>query len=133
MDEPPKTKIAFHCAYCKTPYGDPLYHGPAPHAPGNLCMDCWAEQWAQFEARMLREGDWGVMDQALWLICQGFTHSVAADMIGRHRNSIGNWICMLRKFPHLIPDWLCKRPREMSLPREGQHARTGPKAHARLG
>lgn len=97
---------AFRCPYCKEPYGDGAYHGPSPHAPSRLCFDCWVDQWAQFEERILREGDWTVLDEALWLICQGFSQAKAADIVGRHRNSLARWLLWMRKFPHLIPDWL---------------------------
>ena len=106
------TTTAFVCPQCGRPYGDPLYHGPAPHAPGRLCLDCWVANWAEFEARIFKDADWTVLDEALWLICQGFTHSEAAALIGQHRNTIANWIQKLRKFSHLIPDWLCKRASE---------------------
>ena len=74
---------SFRCPECGLTYGDPLYHGPAPHAPGNLCLDCWAGQWNEFEARIFKDQDWTVLDEALWLICQGFTRSQAAGLIGR--------------------------------------------------
>ena len=32
--------MAFECPICAREYGDPLYHGPAGHAPHGLCLDC---------------------------------------------------------------------------------------------
>jgi len=108
------TTVAFVCPKCGREYGDPLYHGPSPHAPARLCLDCWVANWAEFEARIFKDCDWTVLDEALWLICQGFTQAEAADFIGRHRNTISHWIQRMRKFSHLIPDWLCKKASEMN-------------------
>jgi len=100
--------IAFECPQCHRQYGDPLYHGPAPHAPANLCLDCWVANWAEFEARIFKDREWTVLDEALWLICQGFTHSEAAGLVGRHPKTLGYWLQKMRKFSHLIPDWLSR-------------------------
>ncbi len=99
----------FICPNCKRSYGDPQYHGPAGHAPQNLCLDCWSNEWALMEARMLNGGGWSVLDSALWLICWGATRQRAAAAVGLHRNTLRNWILNLRKNPNLIPDWLLDR------------------------
>ena len=97
---------AFVCPNCKRAYGDGLYHGPIGHAPQNLCLDCWANEWAQMEVRMLNGGDWSVLDSALWLICCGFTRQEAAGIIGVGRRTIHRWIQAVRKDPEKIPQWL---------------------------
>ena len=97
---------AFRCRNCNRPYGDPQYHGPAGHAPLNLCLDCWADEWAVIELRMLNGGDWSVLDSALWLVCCGLTRQQAAGVLGIHRNTVRNWLLRLRRRPEEIPDWL---------------------------
>jgi len=103
-----KARVAFCCPHCKQRYGDPVYHGPSPHAPGRLCFGCWAEKWSEFELRCSRGGDWTVLDEALWLVCMGFSHSEASDLVARDRSFLARWLQRMRKYPHLIPDWLAK-------------------------
>jgi len=112
MSSPP----AFVCPLCLRSYGDPLYHGPAGHAPQGLCFDCWAAEWALIQAGMLNTGDWTTLDSALWLICAGFTRQQAANIIGVARRTIYRWIRALRKDPRKIPPWLC--PGESSIPND---------------
>lgn len=100
----------FVCPACGRPCGDPLYRGPAPHAPARLCMDCWAQQWHEMEMRMLFGGAWDVVDEALWLISFGLTSSAAAGLIARHRRGLRRWLTRMRKYAHLIPDWLAADP-----------------------
>lgn len=97
------------CASCKCSYGDGLYHGPAGHAPQNLCLDCWADEWAVMEVRMLNGGQWTALDSALWLVCCGLTRQQAASVLGLHRNTLRNWLVRLRKHPGRIPEWLEQR------------------------
>ena len=96
----------FTCPQCGDDYGDPLYHGPAPHAPSRLCLDCWVNQWAEFEARIFNDQDWTVLDDALWLVSRGLSHSEAAEVIRQHRKGLHHWMVMMRKHPHRVPDWL---------------------------
>lgn len=102
-------KNTFTCPSCKIEYGDPLYHGPAGHAPPNLCMDCWANEWAHMEVRMLAGGDWSVLDSALWLVSCGLKQHQAADLLAIHRNTFARWIRRMRRNPHEIPEWLIAR------------------------
>ena len=97
---------AFTCPQCSRDYGDPLYHGPAPHAPARLCLDCWADQWAEFEARIFNDQEWTVLDEGLWLVSRGLSHSQAAEVIRQHRNGLHNWMVRMRKYPHRVPSWL---------------------------
>ncbi|KPK83931.1 MAG: hypothetical protein AMJ81_06980 [Phycisphaerae bacterium SM23_33] len=98
----------FRCPGCGRKYGDPLYHGPAGHAPPELCFDCWATQWGLMEMMISRErGNWRRLDVALFLLCQGFSEQQAGEILGVHRNTVINWICRLRKKPEEIPEWLC--------------------------
>jgi len=97
---------AFTCPLCLRSYGDPHYHGPAGHAPQDLCFDCWADEWALIQARMLNGGHWTALDSALWLICSGFTRQQAACIVGVARRTIHRWICALRKDPSKTPQWL---------------------------
>jgi len=101
----------FRCPNCKREYGDPLYHGPLGHAPQELCFDCWAEEWATMAAVISRGGRWRAMDAALFLLCQGFTHQEAANLIGVCRKTLYNWIRTLRRRPTLTPQWLIERAR----------------------
>lgn len=94
---PDPPQIAFECARCHTPIGDPLYHGPAGHAPRNLCYDCWCIHWSDVERKHLLGEDPSELERALWLVSQGFTQEEAADQLSRHRNTIGNWFRGLRK------------------------------------
>ena len=99
----------FVCANCKRTYGDPLYHGPPGHAPQNLCLDCWADEWALIELRMLNGGDWSVLDSALLLVCCGLSRQQAAEVLGLHRNTVHKWLVHLRRNPQDVPDWLLHR------------------------
>ena len=108
----------FVCPQCLRQYGDPSYHGPAPHAPGNLCLDCWADHWAEFEMRVFQDRQWSALDQALWLVCRGLSPAQAADLVGRHRNALHKWLVRLRKYDHLVPYWLA-RPAVHPTPWEG--------------
>ena len=105
----PAPPVAFVCPCCKQAFGDPLYHGPIGHAPQELCFDCWASEWAQMDNVISRGGNWQPMDAALFLLCQGFTHQEAADMIGVNRSSIFRWIREIRRCPGLLPEWVLKR------------------------
>ena len=102
---------AFVCPRCKRAYGDPLYHGPAGHAPSELCFDCWASEWAEMIQVIARGGNWRPIDAALFLLCEGFSHGEAADIIGVHRNTIYGWIREIRRRPELTPQWLLDRVR----------------------
>ena len=97
---------AFVCPNCRQEYGDPLYHGPRGHAPQNVCLECWADEWSIMEARMYNGGDWSVLDAAFWLVCCGLTRQEAARLLGMRRNEVQRWLLRLRRNPHLIPDWL---------------------------
>jgi len=99
----------FRCPNCKREYGDPHYHGPIGHAPQELCFDCWASEWAIMEQVMSRGGNWQQLDAALFLLCQGFTHREAGDILGVGRRTVYNWIQALRRRPHLTPRWLADR------------------------
>ena len=112
MTQPLETcgpKEAFQCPKCGKRYGDALYHGPWPHTPTNICLDCWAAEWARIQAVMQTEGDWSELDEALFLVSQGVTQSAAAAVIGRCRKTLYNWIRKLRRYPHLVPDWLTQK------------------------
>ena len=98
--------LDFVCPACGRPCGDPLYRGPHPHAPARLCMDCWAEHWHEMEMRMLFGGAWDVVDEALWLVSFGLSAPAAAALIARHRKALRRWLLRMRKYAHLIPDWL---------------------------
>jgi hypothetical protein len=99
----------FTCPRCKREYGDPWYHGPIGHAPQQLCFDCWAAEWDTMSLVMSRGGNWQQLDAALYLLCQGFSHREAADLIGVSRNTVCNYVRKLRQRPELTPDWLIDR------------------------
>lgn len=101
--------IAFLCPSCGREYGDDLYHGPMPHCPKQICLDCWAIEWSDIQARIAKEGDWSKLDEALWLVAQGFSRGQAAGLIGKSARTLRRWIQNLRKFPHLIPKWLSEK------------------------
>ena len=65
--------VGFDCAACGRTYGDPLYHGPAGHAPPTVCLDCWFAHWDAVELRMRNGGEWRRLDAALYLIARGLT------------------------------------------------------------
>ena len=96
----------FICCVCHRSYGDLHYHGPAGHAPQNLCLDCWAAEWDLIEARMLNGGNWTVLDSALWLVCSGFTRQQAATIVGVARRKLYRWIRALKSDPRKVPQWL---------------------------
>lgn len=99
----------FVCPICKSRYGDPLYHGPAGHAPQQMCFDCWAGEWASMILVLARGGNWRQIDSALFLLCQGFSYQEAADLAGICRKSLDNWIRQARQRPEIAPDWLVSR------------------------
>ena len=101
-----RSSQAFRCPQCKREYGDPWYHGPIGHAPQRLCFDCWASEWAMMNQVMARGGNWQQLDAALFLLCQGFTHQEAGDLIGVTRRTLVGWIRELRRRPTLTPEWL---------------------------
>ena len=109
--EAPAPREKFRCPNCHQEYGDPLYHGPLGHAPQDLCFDCWASEWGGIIQVMMRGGDWRQLDAALFLLCQGFSHHEAAQVIGVCRNTVWNWIQKLRQKPDLTPQWLIDRAR----------------------
>jgi len=99
----------FVCPHCKRRYGDPLYHGPDGHAPQQMCFDCWASEWGMMDLVMRRGGNWEQLDAALFLLCQGFSHSEAAHVLGVGRKTVFNWVRRLRRRPDLAPEWLIER------------------------
>jgi len=101
----------FVCPVCKCRYGDPLYHGPAGHAPVQMCFDCWASEWGTMIQVLSRGGNWQQIDSALFLMCQGFKQHEAARLVGMCRQALHNWIRQARQKPHMIPDWLIERAR----------------------
>ena len=105
----------FRCPKCERSYGDPLYHGPIGHAPQNLCLDCWADDWSEIEARMVNGGEWSVLDSLLWLICYGLSRRQVGFVMKIHRNTLHNWLIHLRRNPHEIPEWLVRNAAETRL------------------
>jgi len=98
------------CPVCDRRYGDPLYHGPAGHAPPESCLDCWAEVWGEMSASMARgwagkSGDWRKPDMVLFYLCHGASRKEAAHKAGVHRTTIYRWLQRMRQQPHLIPGW----------------------------
>ncbi|HUS92087.1 MAG TPA: helix-turn-helix domain-containing protein [Phycisphaerae bacterium] len=106
-----RSSSSFFCPHCKRVCRDPLYRGPLGHAPQEMCFDCWASEWGMMVEVIERGGNWQPLDAALFLLCQGFNHREAADLIGVHRNSLYGWIRHLRRRPELTPDWLLDRAR----------------------
>jgi hypothetical protein len=107
------------CPSCKTDQGDPLYHGPAGHAPQELCYDCWLAEWEIIVAELSRGGNWGQLDSALYLLCQGFSHGEASDIVGVCRKTLYAWIRAVRQHPETIPQWfldLAEMRRELRSP-----------------
>lgn len=81
-----------------TPVDVRVYHGPEGHCPSNVCADCWHGVWADAEARWAKEQDGTQAFAALYMIAvQGFTQQEAAEAVGVHRNTIGNWKRKLRQ------------------------------------
>ncbi len=107
----------FICPICKRSYGDPLYHGPTGHAPLEMCFDCWAGEWACMVQMVTRGGDWRKIDSALFLLCQGFSCTEAANLAGICRKTLHNWIRRARQHPEMAPDWLIERARQRELSR----------------
>jgi len=99
-------RMVFRCPQCKKEFGDPWYHGPIGHAPQRLCFECWATEWAMMDQVRSRGGNWQQLDSALFLLCQGFTHREAAELIGVSRNTVQHWIRHLRQRPEQTPEWL---------------------------
>ena len=101
----------FTCPACGHDYGDPLYHGPAGHAPPESCLDCWAQTWGEMSAAMARgragrgKADWRRPDLALFYLCHGLTRRQVAEKAGVHRNTIYNWLKKMRQHPEAIPAW----------------------------
>jgi len=112
----------FRCPKCRRTYGDPMYHGPAGHAPHALCFDCWASEWGVYEALIARGRRWRQLDAALFLLCQGFTYAEAGRVLGTTHDSVLHWIGYLRRYPGELPDWL----------REFRARRFGPRVLPRL-
>lgn len=102
---------AFVCPVCKNRYGDPLYHGPAGHAPQQMCFDCWASEWGSMIQVLARGGNWRQIDSALFLLCQGFSYQEAANLAGICRKTLHNWIRQARQQPQMAPEWLVNRRR----------------------
>ena len=112
----------FICPACQRSYGDPHYHGPAGHAPRNLCFDCWAAEWDLIAARMLNGGNWTVLDAALWLVCSGFTRQQAATIVGVARRTLYRWIRALKTNPRKVPQWLQRADWPIfQTPKQGTH------------
>jgi hypothetical protein len=105
----------FTCPDCLRSYGDPLYHGPAGHAPPQICFDCWVAGWAWTEMLLRRErGDWKPLNVALLLICQGFTRAETARWVGMSPTNLRRSILGLRKKTEEIPEWLRDRVAKVS-------------------
>ena len=96
----------FICADCGSNCGDPWYTGPLGHAPRNICLDCWVNQWEPSVRRRLNGEKFPPMEEALWLMAIGCSRSEAAKLIGVHRSTIHRWLRILRLKPELTPDWL---------------------------
>ncbi|HUU21162.1 MAG TPA: helix-turn-helix domain-containing protein [Phycisphaerae bacterium] len=102
--------MLFICPDCYRIYGDPLYHGPAGHAPPLVCFDCWASRWAWTEMLLREErGDWTRLDAALFFICHGLSRDETARRLRISRRTLALWIARLRKNPRKTPEWLRDR------------------------
>ena len=109
-DQPDDAKqVAFHCCGCHTDIGDPLYTGPAGHAPDCECFECWTDFWEQARAEMQAEGDWSAPLEAAWLVARGETRQAASEMVGIDRRTLYRWFRKWRANPALIPEQLRKR------------------------
>ena len=65
---------------------DPLYHGTFPHAPAELCLDCWEASKYVFQNKENRRS-W-----AFWLIAHGYTQKEAALRVGCTSRTIRTWL-----------------------------------------
>jgi len=102
--------MIFRCPDCFRVYGDPLYHGPAGHAPPRVCFDCWTSRWAWTEMLLREErGDWTRLDAALFFICQGVSREETARRLHISRRTLALWIARLRRNPSKTPEWLRER------------------------
>ena len=84
-------KVAFVCVRCGEAIGDPMYRGPAGHAPADVCFTCWVNAFEQPPWHWPRE----VM--ALWLLSNGYNRSEAARLAGMHRGNLWRLVRRLRK------------------------------------
>ena len=93
--------MIFTCPVCSREYGDPLYHGPAGHAPHGLCLDCWVSYWeSRWEGR-----DWSVQTLYFWLVSiGGYTQAEASDMAGVSDRHARTWCSYLRRAPQIVSE-----------------------------
>jgi hypothetical protein len=83
--------VAFVCVRCGEAIGDPMYRGPAGHAPADVCFTCWVNAFEQPPWHWPRE----VL--ALWLLANGYNRRDAARLSGLARNTLWRTLGRLRK------------------------------------
>ena len=94
----PSPQVAFVCSNCHQEQGDPLYTGPAGHAPLEICLPCWLEAWE------LAPDDGRTREvEALFYVAQGYSLSEASKLAGIHRNTFLQWRNKWRQDPTRLP------------------------------
>lgn len=84
--------VAFTCGQCHEAQGDPLFTGPAGHAPSDICFHCWLAAWED------RHGTaWSPQITALWRLSCGDTLTLAAELAGVSRRTLYRWLCGWRQ------------------------------------
>ncbi len=99
------------CRMCGLQYGDPLYRGPFGHAPGRLCLDCWSAHWEAQLTRMHTGGPVRRAEEALALLCQGYTYRETAEILSVAPSSIRRQIRQLARSWQDLPEWFRLRIR----------------------
>jgi DNA-binding CsgD family transcriptional regulator len=84
-------KVAFVCKVCGESIGDPVYRGPAGHAPPDVCFTCWVNAFEQPPWHWPRE----VL--AVWLIANGYSRRAAAKLAGLARSTLWTLLGRLAK------------------------------------
>jgi hypothetical protein len=102
-------RIALRCAACGEGYGDPLYHGPAGHAPAQLCLDCWLGSWDRQVRRMHCGGPLDRHEEALALLCEGYTYRQAGDRLEVTASTVRRWVRWIGRTRRELPEWFRRR------------------------
>lgn len=105
-------QVAFTCCQCNQDIGDSLYNR-FPHAPSNLCFDCWCNEWEDLRAyKSHNGGEWTRKDTSLWLVAAGYAQQEIADILKVNVKTLYLWRKELRANPPLWIEYILAQEKD---------------------